>query len=235
MVSPNGCTRCGKCLEACPYGGSRCTACGRCVEVCSLRLRKICGIEYTAWELAARLNRDKEFLKKNGGGVTFSGGEALAQPLFLKEVLRLLPDMHKAVETSGYCEQSVFREIAGLLDYVIMDVKLADDELHQRYTGVSNRRILENLDYLKKGGKPYVIRVPLIPGVNDTDENLSRTAELLDGARDLERVELLPYHTTAGAKYSMVGREYTFEVDAEREGNANVELFRKRGIECRVL
>lgn len=236
MVSPNGCRNCGRCLEVCPNGGrGNCRLCGRCVEVCSLHLRKICGEEYTAAELAERLNKDRTFLQRNGGGVTFSGGEALAQPLFLKDVLARLPGLHKAVETSGYCEPEIFREIVALLDYVIMDIKLADDTLHKKYTGVSNKKILENLEYLKRGGKPYVIRVPLIPGVNDTDENLRQTAALLRGAKDLELVELLPYHTTAGAKYSMVNREYTPEFDTQRKVNGNPAYFQELGFPCRVL
>lgn len=246
MVSANGCVGCGKCVEACPVGaalfGGRtgperesCLQCGRCVTACGLRLRRLCGTEYKAEELATRLVKDSEFLTKNGGGVTFSGGEAMAQPLFLKEVLRLLPGMHKAVETSGYCDPQTFREIVDLLDYVIMDIKLADDMLHKEYTGVSNRVILENLSYLKRGGKPYVIRIPLIPGVSDTEDNLSRTARLLQGAKDLEAVELLMYHTAAGAKYPMVNREYRPGFDTERTAQAKTEIFQDAGIRCRVL
>lgn len=236
MVSKNGCLHCGKCEKSCIYGGYKnCRLCGKCVEACPLRLRKICGTEYTSGELVKRIRKDEAFLQKNNGGVTFSGGEAFAQPSFLKEVLLQLPDVHKAVETSGYCSADWFRELTDLLDLVIMDIKLADDELHKIYTGVSNRQILENLDYLKQGKKPFIIRIPLIPGVNDTDDNLSRTAELLADARGLERVELLPYHTTAGAKYVMVGREYQPKFDIRRSIHENVSVFQDYGIPCRVL
>lgn len=236
MVSKNGCLHCGRCEKSCVYGGYKnCRLCGKCVTSCPLRLRKICGQEYTSQELVQRLKKDEEFLKKNNGGVTFTGGEAYAQPSFLKEVLLKLPDMHKAVETSGYCSPVLFRELTDLLELVIMDIKLVDEELHRIYTGVSNRQILENLDYLKLGKKPFIIRVPLIPGVNDTDDNLRHTAELLADARGLEGVELLPYHTTAGAKYGMVGREYRPAFDTMGSIHENVGIFQDHGIPCRVL
>lgn len=236
MVSTKGCLNCGRCLEVCEYGGrEKCRLCGKCVAACGLRLRKICGTEYTADELVAELLKDKDFLRRNNGGVTFSGGEALAQPYFMKEILQKLPGIHKAVETSGYCDTDTFCEIVRLLDYVIMDIKLADDRIHKKYTGVSNKRILANLEYLKTGEKPYTIRVPLIPGISDTDENLSRTAKLLKGARNLEMVELLPYHAAAGAKYPMVNREYKPEFDTQREVNSSLVYFERQGLPCRVL
>ena len=236
MVSKNGCLHCGRCEKSCIYGGYKnCRLCGKCVSACPLRLRKICGQEYTSQELVQRLKKDEEFLKKNNGGVTFSGGEAFSQPSFLKEVLLKLPDMHKAVETSGYFSPVLFRELTDLLELFIMDIKLAEEELHRIYTGVSNRQILENLDYLKQGKKPFIIRVPLIPGVNDTDDNLRHTAELLADARGLEGVELLPYHTTAGAKYGMVGREYRPAFDTMGSIHENVGIFQDHGIPCRVL
>lgn len=236
MISKNGCLHCGRCEKSCIYGGYKnCRLCGKCVLACPLHLRKICGQEYTSQELVRRLRKDEEFLKKNNGGVTFSGGEAFAQPSFLKEVLLKLPDMHKAVETSGYCSPVLFRELTDLLELVIMDIKLADEELHRFYTGVSNSQILENLAYLKQGKKPFIIRVPLIPGVNDTDDNLKLTAELLADARGLQCVELLPYHTTAGAKYDMVGREYRPAFDTMGNIHENVGVFQDHGIPCRVL
>lgn len=236
LVKTNGCRHCGDCIQACAYGGREsCQLCGKCTEVCKMHLRQVCGREYTADELAERLNEDRDFLKKNGGGVTFSGGEALAQPYFLKEVLLRIPDIHKAVETSGYCEIECFKEIMELLDLAIMDIKLADDTLHKKYTGLSNKKILEVLDYLKKGSKPYIIRVPLIPGVSDTDDNLYRISELLKGAKNLQKIELLPYHTTAGAKYAMVNRNYNPGFLEEQAINPNLTFFQKLGFSCSVL
>lgn len=116
-----------------------------------------------------------------------------------------------------------------------MDIKLVNEERHRFYTGAGNRLILENLEQVKESGKPFRIRIPVIPDVNDTQENYQATAALLAGAKMLEKVELLPYHKTAGAKYSMVGREYTPEFDPEAVPNLDTGLFLSYGIRCEKL
>lgn len=234
MVSKNGCTGCGRCVEICGHPEG-CILCGECVRACPNRLRKICGDRIGSEELADRLLKDRDYLEHEGGGVTFSGGEPTGQPEFLLDVLRRLRPMHRAIETCGYCRTDLFRDILGELDYIIMDLKLADDEKHQYYTKVSNRLILKNLEQVKKSEKPFCIRIPVIPGVNDTVENYRQTAALLKDAGHLETVELLPYHKTAGAKYEMVGRSYCPEFDINRGPNLDPEEFRKAGIPCRVM
>lgn len=189
----------------------------------------------TVEELTGKLLRDREYLEKQGGGVTFSGGEPTGQPEFLLDCLKKLRTMHRAVETSGYCWPDIFQDIINELDYIIMDIKIADEGKHKIYTGVSNRIIIENLEQVKKSGKPFRIRIPVIPGVNDTEENYSLTAELLKGAENLEMVELLPYHKTAGAKYSMVGRTYAPEFDVDREPVLATSVFENAGICCRKM
>lgn len=185
--------------------------------------------------MAAQLLRDKDYLALLGGGVTFSGGEPTAQADFLLACLRLLSPMHRAIETSGYCEPNRFREILRELDFVIMDIKLVNDEKHKYYTGVSNRMILENLEQVKRSGKPFWVRIPVIPGINDSQENFRETALLLRDAPNLEKVELLPYHKTAGAKYEMVGAEYKPEFDTDQEPQLNREVFTELGIRCECL
>lgn len=234
MVSPNGCTDCGSCRRVCKHPDG-CILCGDCVRACPARLRKICGERMTAEELTGKLLHDREYLEKQGGGVTFSGGEPTGQPEFLLECLQKLRTMHRAIETSGYCRPGIFKDIMDELDFIIMDIKIADDEKHKMYTGVSNRIILDNLEQVKKSGKPFRIRIPVIPGVNDTEENYRLTAELLEGAKNLEMVELLPYHKTAGAKYSMVGRAYAPEFDVDREPVLETSAFENAGICCRKM
>lgn len=209
-----------------------CTLCGDCINVCPERLRKICGDKVTAEDLSNRLLKDCEYLNMMGGGVTFSGGEPLGQSEFLLECLERLRPMHRAIETSGYCAPGVFREILNELDYIIMDIKLADEEKHRYYTGVSNKVILENLEQVKSGGKPFCIRIPVIPGVNDSEDNYRQTAALLKGAGNLIMAELLPYHKTAGAKYGMVGRTYEPEFDISRTANLDTSVFEAAGIRC---
>ena len=234
MVSKSACTHCGRCEAVCP-SPSRCLVCGKCVRACPAGLRRICGKRVESADLAAKLLKDREYLEKQGGGVTFSGGEPTAQGEFLLECLRLLRPMHRAVETSGYCDTDLFREILTELDYVIMDIKHTDDTMHQRYTGVSNRRILQNLDSLKRSGKPFRIRIPMIPAVNDTEENFRETAKLLADAENLDFVELLPYHQTAGAKYEMVGLDYKPSFQTDLLPNLDTAAFAERHIPCKVI
>lgn len=235
MVSTGNCMHCGKCMESCPQGGKTCVSCGTCIRYCPQGIRKICGKEWEAKQLAEKLLKDAEYLRKNGGGITFSGGEPTGQPEFLLEMLEKTSSMHRAIETCGHCSTQVFQKVLERIDYVMMDLKLADPEKHKRYTGVSNEKILGNLRLLKDSGVPFRIRIPVIPGVNDDDENFERTAKLLEGAKELEQVELLPYHVTAGAKYEMVQKEYHPTFDEAGQPRLRTELFHKYGIPCSHL
>ena len=234
MVSQNGCLQCGQCQEVCEHPNG-CVLCGACIRACPLHLRKICGIEMEAEQLAKKLLKDKAFLEANQGGITVSGGEPTSQPEFLLELLKQLQGIHRAIETCGYCEEALFREVLNHLEFVMMDIKHTDSKIHQHYTGKDNAKILKNLQILKESGKPFVIRIPLIPGINDTRENLEETAKLLVDAKNLFRAELLPYHQTAGAKYGMVGRKYRPEFDTERSIQILPEIFEHYGIPCKVL
>ncbi len=234
MVSKSACIHCGRCQSACT-NPSECTACGWCVRFCPLGLRKISGKWIEAADLAAKLLKDRDYLEQQGGGVTFSGGEPTSQGEFLLECIHLLRPMHTAIETSGFCKPDLFREIIGSLDYVIMDIKHTDDAIHRRYTKVSNKKILYNLEQLKKSGKPFRIRIPVIPGVNDSEDNFRNTARMLTDAENLDFVELLPYHQTAGAKYEMVGSVYQPSFRTDAIPNLNTSIFAEYGIPCKVI
>lgn len=234
MISKNGCTGCGRCHEVCTHQ-EHCVLCGDCVKVCPNRLIKICGDKMTAQVLADRILKDAGYLNQQGGGVTFSGGEPTMQSEFLIECLERLKIMHRTIETCGYCRRDVFARILKELDYVILDIKLANREKHKLYTGVDNDLILENLEQVKKSGKPFRVRIPVIPGVNDSEKNYRQTAALLAGAENLELVELLPYHKTAGAKYEMVGRSYQPGFDINQAPNLETDAFSHMGIECRKM
>ncbi len=193
--------------------------------------RKISGKEYTSEELKARLMKYKDFIS-DGGGVTFSGGEPTMQHGFLSEMLDILP-FHRAIQTCGYCDTDIFKSILGKLDFLFFDIKHTDPEKHRLYTGVDNRKILENLEAVKRSGIPFIARIPMISGVNDGGENLTATAELLKDAKNLQRVELLPYNGAAGAKYQMVGK--AFEHGFTSPKVFNTEIFEKLGIKAKVL
>ena len=176
---------------------------------------EICGRKVEAADLAAELLKNREFFEMNGGGVTFTGGEPTMQADFLCEVLDLLHGVHKAIETCGYCSREVFQRVLDRVDLVLFDIKHTDPVAHKRWTRVDNAPILANLETLKRSGSPFVIRVPLIPGVNDSLENMEATRELVKDAPGLQRVELLRYHKTAGAKYAKVDMTYDPGFDTE--------------------
>ncbi|MDO4320949.1 MAG: glycyl-radical enzyme activating protein [Lachnospiraceae bacterium] len=234
MRSENGCLHCGRCRAVCRHP-EECITCGTCINACPKNLIHISGHVMTSGELTERLRRDKKYLENVGGGITFSGGEPMFQPEFLLECLDGLQDMHTCIETSGYAVPELYKRIIDRLDYVIMDLKMVDEKKHRYYTGVSNQVILENLKYLKNSGKPFRIRIPVIPGVNDSPENFRETARLLTDAKMLDFVELLPYHTTAGAKYKMVGMEYRPEFDEGQQPRMDTAVFAEYDVPCRKM
>ena len=234
MVSFASCTKCGKCKKKCKHP-DKCILCGECIDSCPLHLRHIAGERISSDELVKRLKKDSAFYQIAKGGVTFSGGEPLMQPAFLMEVLDKCQDMHRAIETSGYIEPEAYREIYSKLDLIIQDFKIFDEGMHIKHIGKSNRWILENIAYLTRGVKPFIIRIPLIPGVTDTEDNLGAIASFLKGSKTLERVELLPYVTVAGAKYQMVQREYKPDFDPNQKPNIDTTAFSAVGIRSMIL
>ena len=169
----------------------------------------IIGQEWTASDLMTEILKDRVFFDESGGGVTFSGGEPLMQPAFLMEILSLCHKhgIHTAVDTSGFSPTEDLMKIAALTDLFLYDLKLLDDTLHVKYTGVSNRLILENLHLLLDLGKPVWLRHPVIPGINDTFGEKEKLKELLKQfSGKISVINLLPYHSIARNKYRKAGR-----------------------------
>jgi len=193
------------------------------------------GKEYSSQELAALLNRQATILKTGEGGVTFSGGEPLMQAGFIAEVINLLDDFHILLDTSGYGSQRDFRLLLDRVNLVYYDLKLIERQAHWRYTGCYNDLILQNLQVLSASGIPFVIRVPLVPGVTDTNENLAAIARTIKDLPNMLRVDLLPYNRAAGAKYRAAGMEFKPDYDETRPVNANIAIFEKAGIKARVV
>ena len=236
MIRYGECVSCGKCADVCESRAEQeCIACGKCATTCPLRLRSVCGREITSSELAATLLKDKDIYADMGGGVTFSGGEPLMQPMFLSDVIKRLPGVHTAVETCGYAERDVFENVMNAAGLMMLDIKLIDPALHKHWCGVDNTLIIENLSLLKSGDVPFIIRVPLIPGVTDGDDNLHRIARLLKDARTLMYVELLPYNRLAGAKYGQLGSVYEPGFDTEKPLSTAAGIFEQYGSESRIL
>jgi pyruvate formate lyase activating enzyme len=233
MVSVASCIKCGNCKKVCNQ--EFCNRCGKCIKVCPLRLRRICGSNIEASELAKELLSDISFLEQNGGGITFSGGEPLLQSDFLFELVSLLKPLHLALETCGHAKSSIFNKAISIFDYIMLDVKLSDPLKHKYYTGVSNKLILKNLQSLCMENTPFSVRIPLIPGVNDDEEHMISVAHLIQNAPALQRVELLPYHTTAGAKYPMLGKSYIPKFDICAQLQLHTEILEKYNIRWVVL
>ena len=234
VVTHSLCIHCGACDAVCP-SPKKCIGCGKCVEVCPKGCIRIAGTRMTAGEVAAKIRRQAKILQLNGGGVTFSGGEVLMQSDFVIAVRKLIPDLHALIETSGFASEDTFAGLAECMDMVIMDIKIVDPVLHKKYTGVDNAPILRNLQILKEMNKTFRIRIPLIPTVNDTPENMEATAKLLEDATSLEKVELMRYNKAAGAKYSGVGLTYAPDFPEQQEPCICTEPFKRRGIQVDIL
>jgi pyruvate formate lyase activating enzyme len=219
---PDRCQGCGACISACsrgaahPQRGGRvaCEACGFCVDVCPHGARQTFGQHLYAEEILARLAKDRVFHRRSGGGVTFSGGEATSQPLLLRHLAERLgrSGVHLVLETCGHFSWSENESALGWMDLVYFDLKHMDSRAHERLTGTGNDLILSNAARMAEAGIPMIVRLPLIPGWNDGDENLERTARFV--AKRLGAtmaIEILPYHVLGRHKHQAIGEGYALD------------------------
>jgi pyruvate formate lyase activating enzyme len=221
---PERCIRANKCWQVCPthaisVEGNRlildktaCNLCGKCVEACYAGAWKIFGMEVDVDYVMKEIEKDIPFYRNSGGGVTFGGGEPLLYPDFVNAVAGCCQEegIHTAIETCGYAPWKNFEKALDNIDLVMFDIKHIDPQRHKELCGRSNKLIRDNLKQLsRRGGVEVVVRLPVIPGLNDSEENLKDTAEFvasLDG--NIKRIELLPYHRFGEKKYERLGREY---------------------------
>lgn len=233
--SPNGCIGCGECERAGEIRNGRPRLTERSVAACSRNLVRRCGDEYSVDELTALIMKNARVLSLNGGGVTFSGGEPLLSHEFVFACMdNLRGRVHCALQTCGFTTTEVFDSALRKADYFLYDLKVMDGAASKRYCGVDNAVILRNYRELAKSGKPFVTRVPLIPGVTDTEENLRSIAKFLK-ENGVNYVEVLPYNKLAGSKYAMTLREYKPDFDDKKEVNLGVEIFEKYGISVKKM
>ena len=233
VKSPNGCVGCGACFENAVQENGKTVFMERSIKKCPMKLLRYCGKMTESTELCSKLLANREFL--SDGGVTFSGGEPFFQSGFLFECLEQLKGkMHTAIQTSGFCESAVFARATELADHFLFDLKLFDEAQHIKYTGVSNRLILENFRFLAKSGKDLTVRIPLIPGVTDTYENIDGLCRLMSES-GIYYAELMPYNKMAGGKYKLLGKTYSPSFDETLTPDIQADIFEKYCIKILVL
>lgn len=243
------CKHCGKCIAACPVGALKgieqriavdrelCQAgsgCRKCVEVCSTGALDIVGNIMSVEDALKEVREDAVFYRRSGGGACISGGEPLMQADFAAEFLKGCQEslIDTTMETCAYARWDLLSKVARYADLMLIDIKHMDPLKHEEGTGVSNKMILENVARLSKLGKKIRIRMPVIPGYNDSEENLRKTAEFMV-AYNLKYIDLLPFHSTGGYKYDQLGREYKYCTAREpspEEMAGHMALFESYGI-----
>ena len=251
MLFPNRCIGCKACLEVCKYGAikeingviytdkKRCTDCGDCTEVCYAEAREMAGKAMTVDDVVAQILGDKDFYQQSKGGVTFSGGEPLMQPDFL---IMLLSEMkkrgiHTTVDTSGFASRQTIEKVSPLVDLFLYDLKHMDPIKHEMYTGVSNKLILENLKYLIDEGKEVIIRIPIIPGINDSKEDLNAFRNFIKTLHIIKEVALLPYHKIGQEKYNRLGKSYKMpdtQEPTQEEMKQAVQIIKSCGANVKI-
>lgn len=223
MYDAKKCIGCGKCMSVCPAGchsiskdgvhelsRENCIVCGKCADVCYAEALEMAGYEKTVDEVVAEVMKDEIFYQNSGGGLTVSGGEPMAQFDFVYELLKAAKErgLHTCMETCGFSSEENYRKIAEYVDIFLFDYKLTNPDEHEKYTGQNNELILSNLRMLDSIGAKTVLRCPIIPGINDTDEHFGAIASLANELGNVLEVNVEPYHPLGSGKAAMLDKEY---------------------------
>lgn len=235
------CQSCGTCAEVCPEravvlskeGGVKidlelCTCCGECANACPYQALELVGRYMTAKELFKEVEKDSPFYRRSRGGVTVGGGEPAMQHEFVAEFLKDCKQryLHTAMETCGYVKWDDLKKLLKYLDLVYIDIKSMDNSAHKEFTGVSNKLILENAARIS-AVKPMVVRLPIVPGYNDSEDNVLTAVRFAAGlGENLHRIELLPFHKLGEQTYSRLGRKYTLH-ETEPPGASRMERLKE--------
>ena len=251
-VLPDKCIHCNECLAACPAGAVRlnehsvnidradCDGCGKCVSVCNAEALRPLGRAMTAAELVAEVRKDAVVFKHSRGGVTLSGGEPLLQPEFTVDLVRAFAEtgISVGVDTCGYVPRATIERVLPHVDFFLWDLKLVNERRHRDLTGVSNRRILGNLRFVSERGVPVYVRIPLIPGYTDREEDLEAACRLVRGMASVVEVDLLPLHHLGKPRYLGLGREYPIDgipPITEAVLQQKKSLVESHGLTCNII
>lgn len=249
---PEKCIACGACVEVCEndaqflngdqrlYLRNLCTSCMSCVQECFSGALEQSGKVYTVEEVLSEIERDRTYYRFSDGGVTFSGGEPFLQQPFLKEALKASKEAgyHTAVDTALNVPWAQIEEVLSFTDLFLVDVKAFDDEIHRQATGVSNRRILNNLKLLSATHPEIWIRIPVIPGVNDSDSELDSISKYLSTLKSIRWIELLPFHTLGSEKYPSLGMDYPAQglvMPSKNDMEKTLEIFQQKQLSARIM
>jgi pyruvate formate lyase activating enzyme len=244
------CDRCTECVRICPekaisclpkrmsINRNYCNLCGKCCQQCPTEALTIIGKEMSLKEVLREIDKDSIFYEESEGGVTVSGGEPLLQLDFLDALLKECKErnIHTAVDTCGYASHETIDKIRDNVDLFLYDIKIMDEKKHRKYTGVSNKPILENFKRLAENGSSILVRFPVIPGINDGKDNITRTAEFVASCR-IKNINILPYHRAGIEKYKSLGRPYKLkkvQTPSDRNLNLIEEELEAFGLRVRV-
>lgn len=230
LYQPSKCIHCGKCVEVCPehhkiqgndmlFLRDGCIACGKCVEVCPSLALNLCGEEKTVDELFEEIKKDAHIYKSSNGGVTFSGGECLLYPDFLMQIAKKCKDngINTAVESAFYVPWDNVEKVLSFIDLFFADLKIPIPKKHQEFTGKDNKLIIDNITKLSNKHNNIILRIPMIPGVNDSDEDIDEFNKIIKTfGNGIKEVELLRYNNLAESKYNIVGKKYTKFADSSQ-------------------
>ena len=238
-VAETLCVGCGRCAEVCPTGAAAekdrlkaavtCINCGECAKVCPGGARTLVGSEMTVDEVVDEVVKDMPFYRRSGGGITLTGGEPLVQKDFALAVLKACrkKGVDTAIETCGAVPWENIEAVLPYLDEIMFDIKQIDPQSHAKLTGRDNRLILENAQRIARSGIPLTIRVPVVPGLTDSVENLQGIVDFANELSTVQEIHLLPYHRLGESKYRQLGKAYHLE-DLEIPENADVENLASR-------
>ncbi|MGD0496373.1 MAG: glycyl-radical enzyme activating protein [Candidatus Bathyarchaeia archaeon] len=250
MYRRTRCDSCAECVKICPeeailcpfrrisINRNRCNLCGKCCQVCPTGALAITGKQVTLKEVLREIDKDSIFYDESEGGVTFSGGEPLLQLDFLSALLKECKDwnIRTAVNTCGYASHDAIAKISDKVDLFLYDIKTMDEKKHIKYTGVSNKPILENLKRLAENGSNIQVRFPIIPGINDDKDNVTETAEFVASCR-IKNISLLPYHRAGIEKYKGLSRVYKvkkIKTPSDQDLNLIEEELEAFGLKVRI-